>query len=137
MLVGGAPFSIALPFSQCVVPDGINGPVAIFITSDAQPLNNNIRDQATDKIIAGPTMAFIDTSPEMISSLARGGSAAAPAAPDASTPTPTDAANGSTSSAVFALQALVRGVILGNAFEYTVDFDLSAQEKMILQLIEK
>ncbi|TCD70477.1 hypothetical protein EIP91_003238 [Steccherinum ochraceum] len=105
MLVGGAPFAIVLPFDQCVVPDGINGPVAIFVTSDPQPLNNNIRDQATDKVVAGPTMAFIDTSPEVISQLAVGGSAsAAPApasgspAPDASTPTPSAAADGSTST---------------------------------------
>ncbi|KAI0079723.1 hypothetical protein K474DRAFT_559276 [Panus rudis PR-1116 ss-1] len=75
MLVGGAPFSISLPFNQCVVPDGINGPVAIFVTSDSQPLNNNVRDQATDKIVAGPTMAFIDTVKETIGQLARGSAA--------------------------------------------------------------
>jgi len=87
MIVGGAPFAIALPFNACVVPDGINGPVALFITSDAQPLANNVRDQATDKIIAGPTMAFIDTSPEVIAQLARGGSG---------TPTPTSASSTTT-----------------------------------------
>ena len=74
MLIGGSPFAIVLPFSQCVVPSGINGPVAVFITSDQQPLANNVRDQATDKIIAGPTMAFIDTKPEMISQMVRNGS---------------------------------------------------------------
>lgn len=74
MLLGGAPFAVVLPFNACVVPD-INGPVAIFITSDQQPLANNVRDQATDKIIAGPTMAFIDTKPEVMGQLARGGSA--------------------------------------------------------------
>ncbi|CAL1702102.1 unnamed protein product [Somion occarium] len=79
MLVGGAPFAVVLPMSACVVPDGINGPVAIFVTSDAQPLNNNVRDQATDKLIAGPTMAFIDTKPEMIGQLARGGGSSASA----------------------------------------------------------
>lgn len=71
MMLGGAPFSIALPFSQCVVPQGVNGPVALFITSDGQPLANNIRDQATNSIVAGPTMAYIDTVPEMLGSLAR------------------------------------------------------------------
>ena len=74
MLIGGSPFAIVLPFNQCVVPSGINGPVAVFITSDQQPLANNVRDQATDKIIAGPTMAFIDTKPEMISQMVRKGS---------------------------------------------------------------
>ncbi|KAH8105484.1 ferritin-like domain-containing protein [Cristinia sonorae] len=88
MLVGGAPFAIALPFDQCVVPDGINGPVALFVTSDSQPLANNVRDQATDKIVAGPTMAFIDTAPEVIADLARGGSPApVPASADEPTTT--------------------------------------------------
>lgn len=71
MLLGGAPFSIALPLADCVVPQGVNGPVALFITSDAQPLANNPRDRANNKIIAGPTMAFIDPTSQMIASLAR------------------------------------------------------------------
>jgi len=94
MLVGGAPFAIVLPFNQCVVPDGIEGPVAIFVTSDGQPLNNNIRDQATTQLIAGPTMAFIDTKKEDISQLAitgtvsgSSGSSPAPAGSDAPTAT--------------------------------------------------
>lgn len=81
MLIGGAPFAIVLPFDQCVVPDGINGPVAVFVTSDPQPLANNVRDQAADKIIAGPTMAFIDIAPEVIASLARTGSGSSAPAP--------------------------------------------------------
>jgi len=72
MLTGGAPFSIALPFSQCVVPQDINGPVAIFITSDGQPLLNNVRDRAQTQIIAGPTYAFIDTQPQTLGQLIRG-----------------------------------------------------------------
>ncbi|KAA1466035.1 hypothetical protein DENSPDRAFT_768150 [Dentipellis sp. KUC8613] len=60
MLAGGMPFSLSLPIDNCVVPSGLQGPVAIFITSDDQPLNNNARDQATNGIVAGPTMAFID-----------------------------------------------------------------------------
>ena len=67
MMLGGAPFSIPLPLDQCVVPSGINGPVAIYITSDGQPLLNNIIDQATNSIVAGPTMAFIDTEVDEIS----------------------------------------------------------------------
>ena len=69
-MLGGAPFSIALPFDQCVVPANVNGPVALYITSDGQPLANNVYDQAADKIIAGPTMAYIDTVPEQLASLA-------------------------------------------------------------------
>ncbi|KAF8898121.1 ferritin-like domain-containing protein [Gymnopilus junonius] len=71
MMLGGQPFSIPLPYSQCVVPQGINGPVAIFITSDGQPLINNVRDRATTQLVAGPTMAFIDTQPQMLGQLAR------------------------------------------------------------------
>ncbi|KAI0069195.1 hypothetical protein BV25DRAFT_113979 [Artomyces pyxidatus] len=71
MLAGGLPFSISLPFNACVVPSGITGPVAIFITSDDQPLNNNARDQNVNTIIAGPTMAFLDNKPEVIGSLVR------------------------------------------------------------------
>jgi hypothetical protein len=80
MLLGGQPFSIPLPYDNCVVPQGVNGPVAIFITSDGQPLINNVRDRATTQLVAGPAMAFIDTQPQVIGSLIRsnGNSATAP-----------------------------------------------------------
>jgi len=71
MLIGGSVIAIALPFDQCVVPPGINGPVAIFITSDGQPLLNNVRDRAQISIEAGPSMAFIDSAPDAITSLVR------------------------------------------------------------------
>lgn len=74
MLAGGMPFSLSLPFSQCVVPTGLTGPVAIYVTNDTQPLNNNARDKFLGNIVAGPTMAFIDNKPEAISSLAITGS---------------------------------------------------------------
>ncbi|KAJ7590811.1 ferritin-like domain-containing protein [Mycena floridula] len=50
MMVGGAPFSISLPFDQCIVPEGINGGVYQ---------------------VAGPAAAMIDTSPEMLAQLSR------------------------------------------------------------------
>ena len=105
MLVGGAAFAIALPFDQCVVPDGINGPVALFITSDSQPLANNVRDQATDKIIAGPTMAFIDTVPEVLAQFARTGSSSA------GTPT----VSGSTSTSTETLTPAEASAVLSSA----------------------
>jgi hypothetical protein len=71
MMLGGQPFSIPLPFDNCVVPQGVNGPVAIFVTSDGQPLINNVRDRATTQLVAGPAMAFIDTQPQMIGELVR------------------------------------------------------------------
>lgn len=76
MMLGGQPNSIALPFNNCAVPPGINGPVAIFITSDGQPLVNNVRDRASSQIVAGPTMTFIDTQPQTLGSLVRGNNSA-------------------------------------------------------------
>ncbi|KLO15776.1 hypothetical protein SCHPADRAFT_824188 [Schizopora paradoxa] len=70
MLAGGMPASLSLPFDQCVVPTGLTGPVAIYVTNNTQPLVNNPRDKFLGNIVAGPTMAFIDNDPEDISSLA-------------------------------------------------------------------
>jgi hypothetical protein len=80
MLIGGSFASIPLPFDNCVVPSGINGPVAIFVTSDGQPLINNVRDRATTQLVAGPVMAFIDTQPQMLGQLARAGASGSVAA---------------------------------------------------------
>ncbi|KAK7471219.1 hypothetical protein VKT23_002628 [Stygiomarasmius scandens] len=71
MLIGGMPASISLPIDQCTVPPNVNGPVAIFITSDDQPLVNNVRDRATSQLVAGPTMAFIDIEPQMLGQMLR------------------------------------------------------------------
>jgi hypothetical protein len=73
MMLGGQPAAIPMPFDQCVVPQGINGPVAIFITSDGQPLVNNVVDRATAQLVAGPTMTFVDTQPQMIGMLVNSG----------------------------------------------------------------
>lgn len=70
MMVGGIPFSVSLPLSQCVVPNGINGPVALWITSDSQPLVNNPIDRAVNSQVAGPTIAFIDTQPQLLGQMA-------------------------------------------------------------------
>jgi len=66
MLLGGQPTSIPFPFDSCVVPSGINGPVAIFITSDGQPLINNVVDRATTQLVAGPLVTFIDTVSQIL-----------------------------------------------------------------------
>lgn len=76
MIVGGAPMSISLPINECVVPEGINGPVAIWITSDAQPLVNNIVNRATTQLVAGPTVTFVDTIAETLGSTVRQGAGA-------------------------------------------------------------
>jgi hypothetical protein len=74
MLVGGLPFSINLPIGQCVVPQGINGPVAIWITSDSQPLNGNVVDRASNAIVAGPLLTFVDVQSDLIGTLVRNSS---------------------------------------------------------------
>ncbi|CDO74120.1 hypothetical protein BN946_scf185043.g170 [Trametes cinnabarina] len=91
MLVGGMPTTVTFPLSQCVVPDGIEGPVGLFITSDMQPLNNNVRDRANQAVVAGPAMAFIDTQKQLLSqlALANGGSNGSSSSGDASTSTTT------------------------------------------------
>ncbi|KAH9962381.1 ferritin-like domain-containing protein [Russula dissimulans] len=71
MLAGGMPFSITLPYNQCVVPSGINGPVAIWVTSDDQALNGGAVDRQSNAVVAGPLMTFLDTQPETLSSLVR------------------------------------------------------------------
>jgi hypothetical protein len=71
MIAGGLPASVSLPVSQCVVPSGIDGPVAIWITSDEQPLINNPINRAVDKQVAGPTIAFIDSKSQLLGQMAR------------------------------------------------------------------
>jgi len=71
MLAGGMPFTLNLPLAQCIVPPGLNGPVAIWITSDDNPLANNVVDRDTTKQIAGPAVAFIDSDGDLISQLVR------------------------------------------------------------------
>ncbi|KAF9526690.1 ferritin-like domain-containing protein [Crepidotus variabilis] len=79
MLVGGVVSTISLPLSECAPPAGINGPVAIWITSDPQPLLNDVTDRATTQIVAGPLMTYIDTQPQLVNQLIRasGGAVAA------------------------------------------------------------
>jgi len=92
MMVGGEPFSRTFPIDNCVVPSDLNGPVALFITSDGQPLLNNVPDRATKQLIAGPTMAFIDSSPELLGGLTRNtASGQAPVSTSTSTISPAEA----------------------------------------------
>ncbi|KAN0124262.1 Ferritin-like domain containing protein, partial [Russula decolorans] len=71
MLTGGMPFSLSLPLSQCVVPQGLNGAVAIWITSDDQPLNGGVVDRQSNAIVAGPLLTFIDIEVDIVSTLIR------------------------------------------------------------------
>lgn len=87
MMTGGMPFSLNLPLDQCIVPEGINGPVAIWVTSDNNPLINNVIDRDTTKMIAGPVVAFVDTASELLGQLVRGGSGTGSAATTTTTTT--------------------------------------------------
>jgi hypothetical protein len=73
MLLGGRPATISLPLNNCVIPEGVEGAVAIWITNDTQPLSNNIRDRAVAPIIAGPMVAFVDPRPDMMGVLVQNG----------------------------------------------------------------
>jgi hypothetical protein len=78
MILGGAPISVSMPLSECVVPEATNGPVYIWVTSDAQPLVNNAINRSTAQLIAGPALVFVDSVPEAIGTSLRSGGAAAP-----------------------------------------------------------
>jgi len=94
MLIGGNPISISLPIDQCVVPNTVNGPVAIFITSDNDPLQPDPVNRASaNNILAGPAVAFIDASPEVIGQMVRTGTGTAAASTVTSTISPADAAS--------------------------------------------
>ncbi|PVF94760.1 hypothetical protein CPB86DRAFT_817745, partial [Serendipita vermifera] len=55
----------------CDVPDGIDGPVWIWVTKDAQPLTANVNLREVDSIISGPTAAFIDSKGSALGALVR------------------------------------------------------------------
>ncbi|KAG8904404.1 hypothetical protein FRB99_001826 [Tulasnella sp. 403] len=88
MMLGGAPFALALPIEQCVVPENINGPVYIFIVNGTQPLLNSQTNQFSASILAGPTLAFIDTVPETLGQVVKN---AVAEVPSSTTITPAEA----------------------------------------------
>jgi hypothetical protein len=69
MIVGGASFSTTLPLYECVVPNGINGPVVVFVTKDNQPIANDVVNRNPNSLVAGPTILYIDTSSQMLSQI--------------------------------------------------------------------
>jgi len=95
MMIGSNPIAIVLPYSQCVVPNTVNGPVAIYVTSDENPLQNNVVNRASaNNIVAGPTIAFIDAQPENLGQLVRmSGSGTAAASSTTQTISPDAAAS--------------------------------------------
>jgi hypothetical protein len=73
MLVGGQANSFPFPIDGCIVPDGIDGPVWIWLTTDGQPLAADIHIRASTQILAGPTAAFLDTQSNALGALVRSG----------------------------------------------------------------
>jgi len=69
MMTGGVANAASFPIDQCVVPQGLEGPVYIFITNTTQPLLNSQQNQNVASIVAGPTGGFIDTRQESASQL--------------------------------------------------------------------
>ncbi|KAL6306733.1 ferritin-like domain-containing protein [Sparassis latifolia] len=96
MLVGGLPVSVSQNFSSCVVPDTVNGPAAVFITSDDQPIDSNVRDQNTNTVVAGPAMIFINANVDALGELVLSGAAAANATTKNATTNATLSAGSST-----------------------------------------
>ncbi|KAG8715749.1 hypothetical protein FRC11_000378 [Ceratobasidium sp. 423] len=144
MMTGGVANAAVFPIDQCVVPQGLEGPVYIYVTNSSQPLLNSQQNQNVGSIVAGPTGAFIDTrqesasalfksggqlnsgstistiTPEQASQIAAGGQAGGPAAP---APTPTAPAAGeppkasatSVANAVSTTSAAVASTTSGSA----------------------
>lgn len=90
MMIGNNPIAISLPYTQCVVPSSVNGPVAIYVTTDNDPLQNNVVNRAgANNVLAGPTMAFIDAQPEMLGEMVRSsGTNSAPSSASTTTISP-------------------------------------------------
>lgn len=70
MLTGGDTVAKSFPIDKCVVPAGLNGPVYIYVTNTTD-FSGVLKDQCTNCIVAGPTLAFIDTEPQALGNLVR------------------------------------------------------------------
>jgi len=53
------------------VPQGLNGPVAVFITKGGAPLSGDVINRQSQPIVAGPTVIFVDNKPDQTSKLIR------------------------------------------------------------------
>lgn len=61
-----------LPIANCDVPSGVNGPVAVFITSDNQTLSGDLLVRSNQSVVAGPAITFVDAHTDLIDTLVRG-----------------------------------------------------------------
>jgi len=72
---GTSPTAIVQPINECLVPN-INGAIFAWITNSSVPLTTDIITQNVDSVVAGPAIAFVDSQMELLSEIAKSGSAA-------------------------------------------------------------
>lgn len=63
MLVGGAPSAQVFPAENCIVPQGVDGPVAVYLTGSNTPLQSNLIQQDITAILAGPGSGTLSLDP--------------------------------------------------------------------------
>jgi hypothetical protein len=71
ILTAVSPVSVSLPINKCVLPQGLNGLVAVFITPNDQPLSGNVIERQNSTVIAGPALTFVDSEVDQTSLLIR------------------------------------------------------------------
>ncbi|GAA5922705.1 hypothetical protein JCM1841_001111 [Sporobolomyces salmonicolor] len=69
MITGGLTVALTFPANACIVPSGINGPVAVYLTNTSTPLATDIIVQDTLTVVAGPDFIFVDSQTTLLSSL--------------------------------------------------------------------
>ena len=70
MLVGGMNTALVMPASSCIIPaqtsnGPLNGMVAVYLTSNAQPLTSSLKGQAQN-VVAGPALIFVDSNKDEV-----------------------------------------------------------------------
>ncbi|TNY21261.1 ferritin-like domain-containing protein [Rhodotorula diobovata] len=69
LIIGGEPVALTFPAAECVVPAGVNGPVAVYLTNSSTPLATNVVIQAQQTIVAGPGLIFVDAEVTVLASV--------------------------------------------------------------------
>ncbi|KAN0140246.1 Ferritin-like domain containing protein [Lactarius tabidus] len=69
ILVGNLDVATVLPLSECIVPKDINGPALVWVTSDDKPLDPTLEVRATQQVVAGPQIIFVDSQIEALGQL--------------------------------------------------------------------
>ncbi|KZT74495.1 hypothetical protein DAEQUDRAFT_720670 [Daedalea quercina L-15889] len=100
IMVGGSSTAMALSIDSCQIPDGLNGPAAVFITCDDTTLPTDVVQRASSQsILAGPAMIFVDTEVDLLAGLSKtGASCETDAIANSTTTTTTAAASTSTAT---------------------------------------